>query len=95
MKVYPKEIKAGLEEVIKANNSIAFVSEIKPSKPLTVDEALLDKIQTAHARAVDPQFDLYYMTSILASIGWNKNDDIFTVEDSWNARGTPVYWYSR
>lgn len=84
MIVYPREIQDGLEEQIKANASIAVDLELTPVKPERVESVI------AKAALQESQFDLYYMTSILASVGWNKNDDIFTVEDTWGARHTPV-----
>lgn len=36
------------------------------------------------------QEDLFYIESVLASIGWNDNDDVFDKIESWNARNTPV-----
>lgn len=36
-------------------------------------------------------FDLYYLQSILASIGPNKNDDVFLAQEIWAARNTPIH----
>lgn len=90
MKIFNKEREAGLEQVIRDNMSIAFTVDLKPveATKLTIDIA--EKASLAKARIQDKQFDLYYMTSILASIGWNKNDDIFTIEDTWAARNSAV-----
>ena len=90
MIVFPKEREAGLEEAVASCNSVAFTLDLKPvqATELTVD--ISDKVKSAKARIGDPQFDLYYMTSVLASVGWNKNDDVFTVVDSWKARSSPV-----
>ena len=35
------------------------------------------------------QIDLHYLESVLVSTGWNKNDDVFTVGATWEARNTP------
>jgi hypothetical protein len=34
------------------------------------------------------QFDLHYIYSILATTGWNKNDDVFDRQEMWGARTT-------
>tara|TARA_Y100000814_G_scaffold275692_1_gene235297 strand:- start:127 stop:1569 length:1443 start_codon:yes stop_codon:yes gene_type:complete len=35
------------------------------------------------------QIDLYYLSSVLVSTGWNKNDDVFDAQEMWDARSTP------
>lgn len=35
--------------------------------------------------------DLYYLQSILASVGPNKNDDVFLAPEIWAARHTPIH----
>ena len=35
------------------------------------------------------QVDLYYLNSVLVSTGWNKNDDVFDITETWAARNTP------
>jgi hypothetical protein len=35
--------------------------------------------------------DLYRVYSILVTSSWNKNDDIFSPEEVWAARDTPVF----
>jgi len=35
------------------------------------------------------QIDLHYLESVLVSCGWNKNDDVFLAQSTWDARGTP------
>ena len=35
------------------------------------------------------QMDLYYLESVLVSTGWNKNDDVFSSSETWEARNTP------
>lgn len=78
MIVYEQEKKDGLEDLILSKGSITFESEIRPSVA-----------GIAKASASDP--DVFYIESILASVGWNDNDDIFTRSEIWNARNTPVH----
>ena len=95
MKIYKSEIEAGLEEAIKANASIAYSSPASiylPSKKqeTTIKELVIAQNESSEAAADKDQFDLYYLNSILVSTGWNKNDDVFGLEDAWSAKDSPV-----
>jgi hypothetical protein len=83
MKVYKSEIKDGLGEVIQSN-SIAFCSEATPYSPTEFDMSSFKAVAENKN-----QLDLYYIKSILASAGWNKNDDVFDTAEMWRARSTP------
>jgi len=84
MKIYKAEIKDGIAELVKSNASIAMYSEVEnytpTAKDLTVCKAIAENKN---------QIDLYYMKSILASVGWNKNDDVFDSAETWKAKSTP------
>jgi len=84
IKIFPQEVSDNLETLIK-NNSIAYLAEIK-QKPVE-DIKTLPK---AIAQANPNQIDLFYLESILASIGWNNNDDVFDAMELWAARNSPV-----
>lgn len=88
MKIYPQEIKDGVAESVQSSASVAYCSQAN----------LLDKAseigrsfaETVKAQSANPkQIDLYYITSILVSTGWNKNDDVFDAQQTWAARSTP------
>jgi hypothetical protein len=84
MKIYKAEIKDGIAELVKSNASIAMYSEVESYTPTAKD------IQVCKAIAENKnQIDLYYMKSILASVGWNKNDDVFDSAETWRAKSTP------
>ena len=84
MQIFKSEIKDGIAELVKSNASIAFCSEAIPYTPTEND------FTTCKAIAENQnQIDLYYIKSILASAGWNKNDDVFDAAEMWNARSTP------
>lgn len=87
MNIYESEINDGLAEKL-GNNSIAFECQIVSNGEIPPDIASA----LAFANMVDRpiQNDLYYLNSILVSAGWNKNDDVFDVEDLFNAKDTPV-----
>lgn len=86
MHIFKSEIKAGLADKIQ-NNSIAFCSEATPYIPTEVDINSCKSIK-AIAENKD-QMDLYYIKSVLASVGWNKNDDVFDAVETWKAKSTP------
>lgn len=86
VKIYASEIEAGIGQLIADNNSIAYECDILPSqKP---DDVIPIKVAAAYANPDQP--DLFYLKSVLASTGWNNNDDIFTREYMMKARNTPV-----
>jgi hypothetical protein len=92
MIIYKNEIIDNLDSVIRDNNSIAISCDIIPKKD-SDDYLMSENIKTALA-CLGPdkytQEDLYYLTSVLVSAGWNKNDDVFTKENLWAARHTPI-----
>lgn len=87
IKVYNQEIKDGVDNLVRANASIAYLVQPKiiddDNKQNKITASLLtnDRIQ---------QKDLYYLECILASVGWNGNDDVFAPEDTFLAKDTPV-----
>ena len=90
--VYKAEAQAGLDGVINSPESRAVVAycpllcndKICDSiKPSVIDESKISAI----AQNSD-QFDLHYMYTILATTGWNRNDDVFDRLEMWNARDT-------
>jgi len=90
MEIYPDEIDCGLEEIIKAGRTVAYLSPIvsAPSDKLGAI-ALSEKIQTALANTYKAEQGLYPIYDLMVSTGWNLNDDIFLPEETWAARNTP------
>jgi len=89
MKVYKQEEKDGLADIILKNNSIAYTSYPKSFKDINTKEGLEQVIASNKFGANPSQKDLFYLESILASVGINKNKDIFLKEELWNARSSP------
>lgn len=83
IKVYPAEI----NDKLNLTNSVSFASVIEKN---VTDLSRLEKFQRTVASANPNQVDLFYRYAILASIGWNGNDDVFLKEELWKARATPV-----
>lgn len=85
MKIYASEIKDGLAELVKSSSSVAYCSQAT-----LCQEEVHNKFEVTTANTANPkQIDLYYIKSILVSTGWNKNDDVFTSQATWDARSTP------
>ena len=88
MKVYQKEIKDGVSELVRSSASMAYCMPAS----LSVDNHsdAVDFAEKVKAESANPkQIDLYYIKSVLVSTGWNKNDDVFSSEATWSARSTP------
>ena len=52
--------------------------------------AVASPIEKVLAFANPNQEDLFYIESVLASVGWNDNDDVFDKTETFSARNTPV-----
>jgi hypothetical protein len=90
--VYQSEFDDGLAEAIKSSASIAYTAEAKPYTP---SASLIEKINSlkhpAQAKADSNDWDLFWLNSILVSVGWNKNDDVFDAGETFAARNSPVH----
>lgn len=88
--IFKYEQEAGIAELVRSSGRLVVASPINPLDISSEQRDILKKILSSSAEANPNQFDLFYLESVLASIGWNKNDDVFAKEPSWNARNTPV-----
>ena len=90
--VYKAEAEAGLSEAIKAkeNQAIAtfcpVILEDKISQEVIMNTRQGELDLTLAGE--EDQFDLKYIYSILATTGWNRNDDVFDRVEMWSARNT-------
>ncbi len=84
MQIYDQEIKDGLQDAL-ASHSVAYTLDLKQASEDIVADT---KKWVATAGLTQP--DLFYMDSILATLGWNLNDDVFLKEEVFPARNTPV-----
>jgi outer membrane murein-binding lipoprotein Lpp len=95
MRTFVNEMKDGISDAIEKNNSIAFECDIINNESrysLFVVEQN-ENNQPSFAFLYDreeKQKDLYYLNAVLVSAGWNKNDDVFGVDELWSARNTPI-----
>jgi len=93
IKIFQNEINDGIGELVKSTASVAYCSEAQITKEVltpteVVSELGKEPFLVATAENKD-QVDLYYLESVLVSCGWNKNDDVFQAEATWEARNTP------
>jgi hypothetical protein len=91
MKIYAQEIEDGLVEALTEQNTVAYLSPaIETSRFNLSEKSIASILQASKAATSNPdQIDLFYLSSILVSTGWNKNDDVFSPADTWAARKTP------
>ena len=90
IKIYKAEVDAGLAHELESNSSIAYSSLASPHSPTAEEQERAKSLTLAEGRKSNPdQFDLYYLNSVLVSSGWNKNDDVFDISETWAARKTP------
>jgi ABC-type phosphate transport system auxiliary subunit len=98
MPVYRAERKDGLAHRIRSEASIVYASPIQivEASKANVDIAKLAKAMASLRPGYEQvfatnegQFDLFYMKSIMATVGWNLNDDVFDIKETWSARKTP------
>lgn len=84
---YKAEKEAGLTDLIRSSGSIAYASAIEQHLTLPASSDLAKSI--AKEYGLEEQIDLFPLKSILATVGWNKNDDVFNKVEVWIARATP------
>ena len=91
MKIYQAEIDAGLETQIKANASIAYTMPTMLDNDVASSNTFSTDIKDIVAKASADDDDVFKVYSILVSTSWNKNDDVFSPEEVWASRETPMY----
>lgn len=90
--VFKEERDAGLENQVRSSASVAYCVQAQVAEPHEVTlskRALADVSKKLKAVGHATQPDLFYLKSILVSVGWNKNEDVFTAAEAWNARHSP------
>jgi len=92
--VFKAEREAGLEQLIRSNASIAYLAQVGSTEPFEVsDKAMAQLVRTLAkskaSAAGQNDLVLHYLKTILVSTGWNKNDDVFDLLETWGARHSP------
>ena len=90
--IFKAEREAGLAIAIQTQAAIAFDLDIEPLEgfcEFTEAQELIPKHVLAKAGdGKAAHMNLYPFKSILATVGWNKNDDVFDAQETWAARAT-------
>lgn len=89
MKIFDTEIRDGLSDKIKSGSSLALLCPVEACMPAPSQESVEQLRIVSGKSSSSEQIDLYYLNSILVSTGWNKNDDVFDVAETWVARHSP------
>lgn len=85
--VYKAEKEAGLAHAIQSQASVAYYSPVKID--LNPKAELAKSLAAVKQRAIavnENQPDLFYLKDILVTTGWNLNDDVFDLAETWAAR---------
>lgn len=101
MRIYKAEKEAGIDsQMEKDGSSTIFVTArvqicdiSKHFDGMSVADLMkaTNTVQTVEELLGDDQPDLALVVAILVSTGWNLNDDIFTPEEVWKARNSPLH----
>lgn len=92
MLIYSAEKEAGLAESLANHRSVAAYCPILSEKQVPESfkkKHLSTALEALAKKGVEEQYDLYPLYTILATCGWNKNDDVFLRDEVWAARNTP------
>lgn len=82
MKIYETEIKAGLKDAIESHVKASALADVVTASSFEcpVAKQLVENTEVPAGMAM--------FTAILASVGWNKNDDVFSSNETYKAYHT-------
>ena len=86
MVIFECEKKDGIAELISSKASVVFDSQLITSANPDATKSIASLLTIDNPN----QIDLFYLDAILASTGWNKNDDVFDKFETWKAKRTPI-----
>lgn len=88
MKIFKEEL--AIAEQIRENTSVSCLAKVEAVTEQE-KETIKASFDNRVAKAKINDSDLFYHKAILVSTTWNKNDDIFSPEEVWAARDTPMH----
>jgi hypothetical protein len=91
--VYQAEIDAGVADRVRASAAYAYAVPLT-GQPAEVSEKALARLKSLRPEwtvASEGDFDLHPLKTVLVSVGWNLNDDVFDPLEVWTARHTPAH----
>jgi hypothetical protein len=92
IKVFSLEKRDGIADLVRSQASLAYCSPANLHKSDLATALDFISNQDVKDRVVaenKDQTDLHYIEAVLVSTGWNKNDDVFTSQATWEARNSP------
>lgn len=87
MLIYEKELQDGISTL--HDKIVAECKIVDPIDSCNIDQEHLKQTIARYAPSNPDQPDLHYLNCVLASVGWNKNDDVFDLGEFWAARRSP------
>lgn len=84
--IYKQEIADGIGDLVRTTASTAYSVQPTLYNP---ELEIVNKIKAFLENDKQPE-DLFFLNSVLASVGWNANDDVFAPKPTWDARYTPI-----
>lgn len=91
IKVYAAEKNAGLEKVIASNRSLAYLAEASPDNETSDNDLMKTAAKFMDLPSELKPGDLYRINSVLVTSSWNLNDDVFSPQEVYGARDTPMH----
>lgn len=83
---------AEMKDSIVIDNKVSYAQLVTHSPEKLIEHEITTRLMDATWAAIGGEsnsFDLYPINTILVTTGKNRNDDIFTTQDTWAARLTP------
>ena len=90
MIIFPQEQADGIAELVQAKAYVNYDMPILTAEMKDFDAEILKSAAKLNFSRPDDTFDLHPINSVLVSMGWNKNDDVFTKEQAYPARYSPT-----
>lgn len=91
IEIYDQERVDGVADALKAGNSVAFHCDITTDQRIERDPTEIMQSFAFVGVEEERQKDLFYFDMIMVSAGWNKNDDVFSPQELWKAKATPIH----
>lgn len=88
MEIFQAERKAGLESLLSCAKAVIQYETPLDSRDLEA-KTIASLIHNNKTLANYNDSDLYSLNSLMVSVGWNKNEDVFLRDRVWAARNTP------
>ncbi len=79
-----------IAHLIENDKTIAFLETQTDTAKASEGESPTEELIEYLKEGTSVTFDSYWFPAILVTTNWNRNDDVFTPEQIWPARNTPI-----